>query len=99
MFTKNRDRMLGTEISRQVMVAILAHREGAPLLSDEHFSVDGTQVKGEPLERRRPSGSNRRHRRSGRWREDGDRREGQRRETMANGVDEEFPRQGRCGLA
>jgi hypothetical protein len=27
------------------MVAILAHREVAPLLSDEHFSVDGTLVK------------------------------------------------------
>ena len=30
------------------MAAILAHREVAPLLSDEHFSVDGTLIKGEP---------------------------------------------------
>jgi hypothetical protein len=28
-----------------MMAAILAHREVAPLLSDEHFSVDGTLVK------------------------------------------------------
>ena len=32
-------------MSRQIMVAILAHREVVPLLSDEHFSVDGTLVK------------------------------------------------------
>ena len=45
VFTKNRDRLLTTEISRKVMAAILAHGEVAPLLSDEHFSVDGTLVK------------------------------------------------------
>ena len=41
VFTKNRDRLLTTDMSRKVMAAILAHREVAPLLSDEHFSVDG----------------------------------------------------------
>lgn len=45
VFTKNRDRLLSTEMSRTVMAAILAHREVAPLLSDDHFSVDGTLVK------------------------------------------------------
>ena len=45
VFTKNRDRLLSTEMSRKVMAAILAHREVSPLLSDEHFSVDGTLVK------------------------------------------------------
>jgi transposase len=45
VFTKNRDRLLTTEMSRKVMAAILAHPEVAPLLSDEHFSVDGTLVK------------------------------------------------------
>jgi hypothetical protein len=45
VFTKNRDRLLTTEMSRMVMAAILAHREVAPLLSDEHFSVDGTLIK------------------------------------------------------
>lgn len=45
VFTKNRDRLLTTEMARKVMAAILAHREVAPLLSDEHFSVDGTLIK------------------------------------------------------
>jgi transposase len=45
VFTKNRDRLLNTEMSRKVMAAILAHGEVAPLLSDEHFSVDGTLIK------------------------------------------------------
>lgn len=45
VFTKNRDRLLTTEMSRKFLAAILAHREVAPLLSDEHFSVDGTLVK------------------------------------------------------
>lgn len=48
VFSKNRDRLLSTEMSREVMAAILAHNEVAPLLSDDHFSVDGTLVKGEP---------------------------------------------------
>lgn len=45
VFSKNRDRLLTTDMSRKVMAAILAHREVAPLLSDDHFSVDGTLVK------------------------------------------------------
>ncbi|RWR04110.1 IS5 family transposase [Paenirhodobacter populi] len=45
VFTKNRDRLLNTEMSRKVMAAILAHREVKPLLSDDHFSADGTLVK------------------------------------------------------
>lgn len=45
VFTKNRDRLLTTDMSRKVMAAILEHPEVRPLLSDEHFSVDGTLVK------------------------------------------------------
>jgi hypothetical protein len=45
VFSKNRDRLLTTEMSRKVLAAILARREVAPLLSDDHFSVDGTLVK------------------------------------------------------
>ncbi|SIO54766.1 Transposase [Rhodovulum sp. ES.010] len=45
VFTKNRDWLLTTDMARKVMGAILAHREVAPLLSDEHFSVDGTLIK------------------------------------------------------
>ena len=44
VFTKNRDRLLNTDISRKLLAAILAHEKVAPLLSDEHFSVDGTLV-------------------------------------------------------
>ena len=45
MFTKNRDWLLTTDVARKVLAAILAHRDVAPLLSDEHFPVDGTPVK------------------------------------------------------
>ena len=45
VFTKNRDRLLTTDMSRKFLAAVLAHREVAPLLSDEHFSVDGTLIK------------------------------------------------------
>ncbi len=45
VFTKNRDRLLNSEMSRKVMAALLSHREVKPLLSDDHFSVDGTLVK------------------------------------------------------
>jgi len=44
VFTKNRDRLLNTEIARKLLAAVLAHKEVAPLLSDEHFSVDGTLI-------------------------------------------------------
>ncbi len=45
VFSKNRDRLLTTDMSRRFLAAILAHREVEPLLSDAHFSVDGTLVK------------------------------------------------------
>ena len=45
VFSKNRDRLLTTDMSRKVMAAILAHPQVRPLLSDEHFSVGGTLVK------------------------------------------------------
>ncbi len=32
VFTKNRDRLLATDISPKTMAAVLAHREVAPLL-------------------------------------------------------------------
>lgn len=34
VFTKNRDRLLTTDMSHRIMAAILAHRAVAPLLSD-----------------------------------------------------------------
>jgi transposase len=45
VFSKNRDRLLTTDIARQFLAAILADKAVKPLLSDEHFSVDGTLIK------------------------------------------------------
>ncbi len=45
MFTTNRDRLLTTDMSRKVMTAILAQPDVRPLLSDEHFPVNGTLVR------------------------------------------------------
>lgn len=45
VFTKNRDRLLNTDMSRKIMAAILEHERVEPLLSEEHFSVDGTLIK------------------------------------------------------
>jgi transposase len=44
VFSKNRDRLLTADIARQFLAAILADDAVAPLLSDEHFSVDGTLI-------------------------------------------------------
>lgn len=44
VFSKNRDRLFNTGVARKILAAILAHDKVAPLLSDEHFSVDGTLV-------------------------------------------------------
>src|SRR5262245_44828654 len=44
VFTKNRDRLLNTDVARKLLAAVLAHKEVAALLSDEHFSVDGTLI-------------------------------------------------------
>ena len=43
VFTKNRDRLLTTDIARKLLAAILSDKAVAPLLSDEHFSMDGTR--------------------------------------------------------
>jgi transposase len=43
-FSKNRDRLLEADIARKLLQTILEHKEVAPLLSDEHFTVDGTLV-------------------------------------------------------
>jgi transposase len=44
VFTKNRDRLLEGDIARGFLAAILADPEVKPLLSSEHFSVDGTLI-------------------------------------------------------
>ena len=44
VFTKNRDRLLEADVARKFLRELLAHKEVRALLSDEHFSVDGTQL-------------------------------------------------------
>jgi transposase len=44
VFTKNRERLLAGDIARGFLLAILVDPQVKPLLSDEHFSVDGTLI-------------------------------------------------------
>jgi transposase len=44
VFTKNRDRFLEGEVAAQFFRAVLGQPEVRALLSDEHFSVDGTLI-------------------------------------------------------
>src|SRR5213596_613077 len=44
VFTKNRDRLQNGEVFAKFMVKLLSHPQVKPLLSDEHFSVDGTLI-------------------------------------------------------
>ena len=44
VFTKNRDRLLAGDIARGFLTTLLADPQVKPLLSDEHFSVDGTLI-------------------------------------------------------
>ena len=43
-FTKNRDRLLAGDVAAAFFDAVQAHARAAGLLSDEHFTVDGTQL-------------------------------------------------------
>ena len=44
VFTKNRDRLLEGDIAEKFFAHVLAQARSANLLSDEHFSVDGTLI-------------------------------------------------------
>ena len=44
VFSKNRDRLLDGDIARRFFAAVLNRAELRKLLSDEHFSVDGTLI-------------------------------------------------------
>jgi transposase len=44
VFTKNRERLLAGEIAAKFMAAVLKQPRVKKLLSDEHFSVDGTLI-------------------------------------------------------
>ena len=43
-FTKNRDRLQNGEVFTKFMSKLLNHPQVKPLLSDKHFSVDGTLI-------------------------------------------------------
>ena len=43
-YSKNRDRLLEADMARKFLKGILEHPQVAPLLSTEHFTVDGTLV-------------------------------------------------------
>lgn len=43
-FTKNRDRLQNGDVIQKFMSKLLSHPQVQPLLSDEHFSVDGTLI-------------------------------------------------------
>ena len=44
VFTKNRDRLLEGDVAARFMAAVLTQERVKALLSDEHFSVDGTLI-------------------------------------------------------
>ncbi len=44
VFSKNRDRLLEGDVALAFLNALLSHEEIRPLLSNEHFSVDGTLI-------------------------------------------------------
>lgn len=44
VFTKNRTRLLSGDVAGAFFAAVLAQAQAADLLSDEHFSVDGTLI-------------------------------------------------------
>jgi len=43
-FTKNRERLQNGDVFQKFMSRLLNHPQVVPLLSDEHFSVDGTLI-------------------------------------------------------
>src|ERR1700676_5428639 len=48
VFTKNRERLLVSEIARTLFAAVLEQARSRELLSTEHFTVDGTLIEAWP---------------------------------------------------
>src|SRR5277367_3782351 len=44
VFTKNRERLIKGEVSQHLLQAVLAEASEKQLLSEEHFTVDGTLI-------------------------------------------------------
>ena len=52
VFTKNREQLIGGAVSRQLLSAVLDEARAHDLLSEEHFTVDGTLIQiGVPADR------------------------------------------------
>jgi len=43
-FSKNRDRLIAHEVAKEFFLSIVAQAKSAGLMSDEHFTVDGTLI-------------------------------------------------------
>ena len=41
-FTKNRDRLLEADVAKEFLAQVVEQARSAGLISDEHFTVDGT---------------------------------------------------------
>ena len=48
VFTKNRERLLEGDVAARFMQAVLSQEHVKALLSDDHFSVDGTLIEAPP---------------------------------------------------
>jgi hypothetical protein len=55
VLTKNRDRLLQGGVAREFLAAILVEPQFKPLLSNEHFSVDGTLIEDLGIDEELPS--------------------------------------------
>lgn len=44
VFTKNRERLIGGAVSQQLLLAVVEEARAQQLLSEEHFTVDGTLI-------------------------------------------------------
>jgi transposase len=44
VFTKNRERLIAGQVSQQLLLAVVEEARGHQLLSEEHFTVDGTLI-------------------------------------------------------
>jgi len=44
VFTKNRERLIAAEVSEELLLSVLEQARGSGLLSEEHFTVDGTLI-------------------------------------------------------
>ncbi len=45
VFTKNRERLVKADVARKFFALVVQQAEALPLMSDEHFTVDGTYWK------------------------------------------------------